>query len=103
MTLELQDELEEYLTELSGDTAAYMRPNFFVNTPDILHEYLQHGGRPAFEIRAVLASMLSPSQGTPGVTTRTSSRVISFGFSGLTRCSAMATFRPESTSPFMYV
>jgi starch synthase (maltosyl-transferring) len=56
-------ELEEYLTELTGDAATYMRPNFFVNTPDILHEYLVHGGRPAFEVRAVLAALLSPSWG----------------------------------------
>jgi starch synthase (maltosyl-transferring) len=41
----------------------YMRPNFFVNTPDILHAYLQYGGPAAFKIRAVLASMLSPSWG----------------------------------------
>ncbi len=57
------DELTEYLKELSGPAAAYMRPNFFANTPDILHEYLQHGGPAAFKIRAVLASMLSPSWG----------------------------------------
>ncbi|WP_405773102.1 maltotransferase domain-containing protein [Streptomyces sp. NBC_01538] len=56
-------ELTEYLTELSGESAAYMRPNFFVNTPDILHEYLQQGGRPAFEARAVLAATLSPTWG----------------------------------------
>ncbi|GAA2100256.1 alpha-1,4-glucan--maltose-1-phosphate maltosyltransferase [Streptomyces albiaxialis] len=56
-------ELTEYLTELSGEAAAYMRPNFFVNTPDILHAYLQEGGRPAFEVRAVLAATLSPSWG----------------------------------------
>jgi starch synthase (maltosyl-transferring) len=56
-------ELTEYLTELSGPAAAYMRPNFFANTPDILHEYLQHGGPAAFKIRAVLASMLSPTWG----------------------------------------
>ncbi|MGY1495449.1 alpha-1,4-glucan--maltose-1-phosphate maltosyltransferase [Streptomyces sp. QTS52] len=56
-------ELTEYLTELSGEAAAYMRPNFFVNTPDILHEYLQRGGRPAFEVRAVLAATLSPTWG----------------------------------------
>ena len=43
--------------------AAYMRPNFFVNTPDILHEYLQYGGPPAFTIRAVLAATLSPTWG----------------------------------------
>jgi starch synthase (maltosyl-transferring) len=40
-----------------------MRPNFFVNTPDILHDYLVHGGPAAFAIRAVLASMLSPNWG----------------------------------------
>ena len=57
-------ELEEYLRELStSPTADYMRPNFFVNTPDILHAYLQHGGPPAFKVRAVLASMLSPAWG----------------------------------------
>ncbi|WP_329460107.1 alpha-1,4-glucan--maltose-1-phosphate maltosyltransferase [Streptomyces sp. NBC_01497] len=58
-----KQELTEYLTELSGDSAAYMRPNFFVNTPDILHAYLQEGGRPAFETRAVLAATMSPSWG----------------------------------------
>ncbi|MGW4519301.1 alpha-1,4-glucan--maltose-1-phosphate maltosyltransferase, partial [Streptomyces sp. NPDC004393] len=58
-----KQELTEYLTEVSGETAAYMRPNFFVNTPDILHAYLQHGGRPAFEVRAVLAATLSPAWG----------------------------------------
>jgi starch synthase (maltosyl-transferring) len=57
-------ELVEYVTELaySGEQD-YFRPNFFANTPDILHEYLQHGGRPAFEARAVLAATLSPSYG----------------------------------------
>ena len=39
-------ELTEYMRELSGDAAAYMRPNFFTNTQDILTEYLQHGGSP---------------------------------------------------------
>ena len=56
-------ELTEYLTELSGEAAPYMRPNFFANTPDILHAYLQYGGMPAFKIRAVLAAMLSPTWG----------------------------------------
>ncbi|QKW09270.1 alpha-1,4-glucan--maltose-1-phosphate maltosyltransferase [Streptomyces sp. NA04227] len=56
-------ELTDYLTELSGETASYMRPNFFVNTPDILPAYLQNGGRSAFETRAVLAATLSPSWG----------------------------------------
>ncbi|MBB1254603.1 alpha-1,4-glucan--maltose-1-phosphate maltosyltransferase [Streptomyces alkaliterrae] len=58
-----KQELTDYVTELAGDAAAYMRPNFFVNTPDILNAYLQHGGRPAFEIRAVLAATLSPTWG----------------------------------------
>jgi starch synthase (maltosyl-transferring) len=58
-----KEELTEYMKELSGPAAAYMRPNFFPSTPDILHEYLQHGGPPAFKIRAVLASMLSPAWG----------------------------------------
>jgi starch synthase (maltosyl-transferring) len=58
-----KDELAEYFRELSGDAAKYMRPNVFVNTPDILNEYLVHGGRPAFEIRAILAALLSPTWG----------------------------------------
>ena len=41
----------------------FYRPNAFVNTPDILHEYLQVGGPPAFEARLVLAATLSPSYG----------------------------------------
>jgi starch synthase (maltosyl-transferring) len=56
-------ELEEYVNELVHETADYFRPNFFTNTPDILHAYLQHGGRPAFEARLVLAGTLSPSYG----------------------------------------
>jgi len=56
-------ELEEYLTELSRQTAHFLRPNFFVNTPDILHAFLQYGGPPAFKIRAVLAATLSPTWG----------------------------------------
>jgi starch synthase (maltosyl-transferring) len=57
-------ELTEYMTELTrSELPQYFRPNFFVNTPDILHEYLQRGGPPAFEARAVLAATLSPSWG----------------------------------------
>jgi starch synthase (maltosyl-transferring) len=56
-------ELEEYAAEVSGPAAAYMRPNFFVNTPDILHAFLQYGGPAAFRIRAALAATLSPSWG----------------------------------------
>ena len=55
-------ELVEFLELLLG-WAPYYRPNFFVNTPDILHEYLQHGGPPAFRARLVLAATLSPSYG----------------------------------------
>ena len=57
-------ELTEYVRELahSGEQE-YFRPNFFANTPDILHEYLQHGGPAAFETRLVLAATLSPSYG----------------------------------------
>lgn len=57
-------ELAEYLTELSQTSMVdYFRPNFWVNTPDILHEVLQHGGRPAFRMRAVLAALGAPSWG----------------------------------------
>jgi starch synthase (maltosyl-transferring) len=56
-------EITDYLRELAGPMAAYMRPNFFANTPDILHEYLQYGGPPAFRVRAVLAALLAPSWG----------------------------------------
>ncbi len=57
-------EIEEYCRELAHtDVADYMRPNFWPNTPDILHEYLQYGGPAAFSIRATLAAMLSPSWG----------------------------------------
>jgi starch synthase (maltosyl-transferring) len=55
-------ELADFVRELVG-WAPFYRPNFFANTPDILHEYLQEGGRPAFEARLVLATMLSPSYG----------------------------------------
>ena len=56
-------ELEQYLLEMSHGTSHVMRPNFFVNTPDILHAFLQYGGPPAFKIRAVLAATGSPSWG----------------------------------------
>jgi len=58
-----KDELTDFALGLSGESAAWLRPNLFVNTPDILHAYLQHGGRPAFETRAVLAATLSPTWG----------------------------------------
>jgi starch synthase (maltosyl-transferring) len=52
-------ELVEQLREWSP----FLRPNLWPNTPDILHAYLQQGGRPAFECRLVLAATLSPSYG----------------------------------------
>ena len=52
-------ELQDYLTGLSTVTADYMRPNFFVNTPDINPVFLQTSGRPGFLIRAALAATLS--------------------------------------------
>ncbi len=58
------EELTEYVTELAhSEMAEYYRPNFFANTPDILHEYLQEGGRPAFRVRLLLAATLSPTYG----------------------------------------
>ena len=57
-------ELVEYLTELNTPPMRdFFRANFFANTPDILPEFLQHGGRPAFLIRALLAAMTSPVYG----------------------------------------
>jgi starch synthase (maltosyl-transferring) len=57
-------ELTEYFTELTQtDVREYLRPNLFANTPDILHEYLQHGGRTAFQVRLVLAATLGASYG----------------------------------------
>jgi starch synthase (maltosyl-transferring) len=60
-------ELTDYFTELTGtEVREYMRPNLFTNTPDILHEYLQFGGRTAFQIRLVLAATLGASYGIYG-------------------------------------
>jgi starch synthase (maltosyl-transferring) len=57
-------ELTEYFTELTTTEAReYLRPNLFTNTPDILHEYLQQGGRPAFEARLLLAATLGANYG----------------------------------------
>ncbi len=57
-------ELAEYVTELAtSGMQEYYRPNFFVNTPDILTEELQTGGPPKFASRLVLAATLSPSYG----------------------------------------
>jgi starch synthase (maltosyl-transferring) len=57
-------ELREYLSELAhGPEREYFRPNFFANTPDILHAYLVEGGVPAFYVRLLLAGLLSPTYG----------------------------------------
>ncbi|QNA92560.1 MULTISPECIES: alpha-1,4-glucan--maltose-1-phosphate maltosyltransferase [unclassified Microbacterium] len=56
-------ELEEFLTSVSHETADYMRPNLFVNTHDILTEYLQFGGRAAYRIRACIAATAGPVYG----------------------------------------
>jgi starch synthase (maltosyl-transferring) len=57
-------ELMDYVTELAtSGMQEYYRPNFFVNTPDILTEELQHGGPPKFASRLVLGATLSPTYG----------------------------------------
>ncbi|MGW2255006.1 maltotransferase domain-containing protein [Kitasatospora sp. NPDC001660] len=62
-----KQELTAYLGELAGfdgsEPAAYLRPNLFVNTPDILPGYLQGGGRAAFQVRAVVAATAAPTWG----------------------------------------
>ncbi len=58
-----KEEVEEYLDELAHESGAFLRPNFFVNTPDILTEYLQFGGPAAFRTRAALAATASPLWG----------------------------------------
>ncbi|MFW6056349.1 MAG: alpha-1,4-glucan--maltose-1-phosphate maltosyltransferase [Chloroflexota bacterium] len=60
-------ELVEYITELTTTkTAEFFRPNFWPNTPDILMDYLQKGGRPTFMYRLVLAATLSSNYGIYG-------------------------------------
>ena len=62
-----RDELTEFLTDLtSGEVSEFFGPNLWPNTPDILPEYLQFGGRPAFVARLVLAATLGPSYGIYG-------------------------------------
>jgi starch synthase (maltosyl-transferring) len=55
-------ELVEFVDQLRS-WSTFLRPNLWPNTPDILHATLQTGGRPAFELRLVLATTLSPSYG----------------------------------------
>jgi starch synthase (maltosyl-transferring) len=59
-------ELRDYFTDLATRTVDYFRPNAWPNTPDILTEQLQTGGRPAFVSRAILAATLSPCWGVYG-------------------------------------
>ncbi|HEY9446248.1 MAG TPA: alpha-1,4-glucan--maltose-1-phosphate maltosyltransferase, partial [Burkholderiales bacterium] len=62
-----KQELTEYFTELAqGPGREYFRPNVWPNTPDILTEYLQHGGRAAFTARVLLAGTLAASYGLYG-------------------------------------
>jgi starch synthase (maltosyl-transferring) len=56
-------ELETYFVELSQTNSHTFRPNLFVNTPDILTEYLQFGGPAAYKVRAALAATASPTWG----------------------------------------
>jgi len=62
-----KEEITRYFTELTQtNVREYFRPHLWPNTPDILTEYLQHGGRPAFLIRLVLAATLGASYGIYG-------------------------------------
>jgi starch synthase (maltosyl-transferring) len=62
-----KQELTNYFTELAHhDSREYFRPNLWPNTPDILSEFLQYGGRPAFLLRAALAATLGASYGIYG-------------------------------------
>jgi starch synthase (maltosyl-transferring) len=58
-----KEELEEFFDQLAHESPDFLRPNLFVNTPDILTEYLQFGGPAAFKIRAALAATAAPSWG----------------------------------------
>ena len=58
-----KNELTEYGREVAEQTSAFFRPNFWVNTPDILPFHLQSGNPAVFALRAVLASTMTPSWG----------------------------------------
>jgi len=63
----MKAELKEYFTELTqSEVREYFRPNLWPNTPDILTEELQHGGRPAFMARFILAATLGANYGIYG-------------------------------------
>ncbi|MFH0813628.1 MAG: alpha-1,4-glucan--maltose-1-phosphate maltosyltransferase [Pseudomonadota bacterium] len=60
-------EIMQYINELTQtEVREYLRPNFWPNTPDILPEHLQYGGRPAFIMRLILAATLSSNYGIFG-------------------------------------
>jgi starch synthase (maltosyl-transferring) len=62
-----KQEITGYIEELTmSEAREFFRPNFWPNTPDILHEYLQYGGRPAFMVRLILAATLSSNYGIYG-------------------------------------
>ena len=62
-----KEELTDYFTELTQtNLREFFRPSVWPNTPDILHEVLQHGGRAAFEFRLVLAATLASTYGIYG-------------------------------------
>ncbi len=62
-----KQELTDYFNELTQtEVREYLRPNLWPNTPDILPEFLQVGGRPAFMIRLILAATLGSSYGIYG-------------------------------------
>lgn len=64
-----KQELQDYLTELTRPPVSeFYRPNFWPNTPDILPEHLQHGEKPTFQLRLVLAATLSSNWGMYGPT-----------------------------------
>ena len=58
-----KSDMVQYFNEVAHETANFFRPNFWVNTPDILTGYLQFGGKPAFKIRATIAATAGPSWG----------------------------------------
>ena len=58
-----KQELMDYGREVAETTSAFFRPNFWVNTPDILPFHLQSGNPAVFALRAVLAATMSPSWG----------------------------------------
>ncbi len=62
-----KQEITQYMNELTKTSIRdFFRPNFWPNTPDILPEFLQFGGRPAFLLRLVLAATLSSNYGVYG-------------------------------------